>query len=1051
MGKFELRSGARLAAAAGLGLTLALGAAPVVAMATEGDAQTTTEGDVQTDAIEIESLDALKDALTSKTQNATWKLTADIQLDEMLNISDAKNLTIDGDGHTITASSSFTSSWENKNDAHLVQVYNSENVTIQNVKLVATSANKHVLNVYQNSEVALSGVSLDHTAGCTGCPLVINGSRVVVDGPLSLILGENSWYAANVDTKSGTSGASLQVNPGASADFMVTGDGFFYSGVYLEDSDDTENTNATVDLGDGTPTSTSGATATSVSKTVATVDGKPFSSLHDAVNSAKDSGESVELKANVLLSEPILLPAGSDVTINGNGYAIRYDTTATKVAFSAIDDQNLEGLQPGTKLTVSNATFENVAAISGGYAAIIGFNSFDTVVSLEGCAFKNLYCAVIQNATTSAPGDGQNYPSISVTNASFEGTSYAYSIDTTTDGNVVLPEAPVVTTTSTDDSFKGVAETFDAVEVTLTSEDGVAHNYKTIEDALSAAEIGDVITLQKDINRGVTIGAPGVTIKGNGCTITAETGNAITVTAGNVTLDGVKAITGSESQGAALVFGESSASPVDGNVTVSGGSYTVQNGTYQGQGAIRVWATGTTAIHDTTTVGGIHILNPDGAYSVSGNTVTFEMSPEQAEGTGYVGILVPAKDGASNEESQKAAEDLMGFNFISLPNDRADSDYVQVSTFVDADGVGGWDTPGEVPANESVAMIDGDYYLHLWDAVAQVPNKGTITLVRNCGEIAFVGREVTFTLELGGNEFTGSIQAADGYRLVRDGNTYTVEEYTPSVPSTPSGDAVKVEQSEGGKVSVTPTRADEGDEVTITATPDEGQEVREVKVVDEDGNEVQGKAGEKDGEYVFTMPDGAVTVTVAFGCDGGELCPTHGFNDVDQSAWYHDAVDWAVENGVLNGYGEGGESLGPVADVTRAEMAQMLWNRAGRPGAEADLSGFTDVASDGWYAPALEWCVSEGIFSGYGDTFGTERTISREEAVTVLWRLSGSPEADADLSGYGDASSVSDYAAGAVEWAVSTGVLTGKGGVALDPQAGCTRGEVAAMMMRMAE
>lgn len=183
----------------------------------------------------------------------------------------------------------------------------------------------------------------------------------------------------------------------------------------------------------------------------------------------------------------------------------------------------------------------------------------------------------------------------------------------------------------------------------------------------------------------------------------------------------------------------------------------------------------------------------------------------------------------------------------------------------------------------------------------------------------------------------------------------------------------------------------------------------------------------------------------------GEPCPTESFADVDGLAWYHEAVDWAVENGVLNGYGEGGESLGPVADVTRAEMAQMLWNRAGRPGAEADLSAFTDVASDGWYAPALEWCVSEGIFSGYGDTFGIERTISREEAVTVLWRLSGSPEADADLSGYGDASKVSEYATGAVEWAVAEGVLTGKGGVALDPQAGCTRGEVAAMMMRMAE
>ena len=289
--------------------------------------------------------------------------------------------------------------------------------------------------------------------------------------------------------------------------------------------------------------------------------------------------------------------------------------------------------------------------------------------------------------------------------------------------------------------------------------------------------------------------------------------------------------------------------------------------------------------------------------------------------------------------------------------------------------------------------------------------------------------------------------------LKSDGTATSDRPSTPSNPggSVSSGEQVKVSETDGGTVKVDPTRADEGDEVTVTATPDEGQEVREVTVTDEYGKAVAVEAGEKDGEFVFTMPDGAVTVTVTFGCDGGELCPTHGFADVDQGAWYHDAIDWAVENGVLNGYGDGGTTLGPVADVTRAEMAQMLWNRAGRPEATADLSAFTDVASDGWYAPALEWCVSEGIFSGYGDTFGTERTISREEAATVLWRLAGSPEADADLSGYGDASKVSDYATGAIEWAVSEGVLTGKGDVALDPQAGCTRGEVAAMMMRMAK
>ena len=450
----------------------------------------------------------------------------------------------------------------------------------------------------------------------------------------------------------------------------------------------------------------------------------------------------------------------------------------------------------------------------------------------------------------------------------------------------------------------------------------------------------------------------------------------------------------------------------------------------------------TLTVENTSITAGTGIGIKGGTLNVTGNshiTATGEkIDPDEAMSSGiqetgaaiYLegnyatsrDVIVQIEGGTFESENNDAVQ----MKFASEDNPGDETPY---TADINISGGSFSSSPVEFLETEHVAKVDGGTY-----EVMPRENLEPGDYVVANGDGAITASDLQPGLSVSYNKETGE------YEVVR-----------PYVPPVVTGDRVNVAETDGGKVTVTPTRADEGDEVTITATPDEGQEVRSVSVVDADGKSVEVRAGEKDGEYVFTMPDGAVTVTVAFGCDGGELCPTHGFNDVDQSAWYHDAVDWAVENGVLNGYGEGGESLGPVADVTRAEMAQMLWNRAGRPGAEADLSGFTDVASDGWYAPALEWCVSEGIFSGYGDTFGTERTISREEAVTVLWRLSGSPEADADLSGYGDASSVSDYAAGAVEWAVSTGVLTGKGGVALDPQAGCTRGEVAAMMMRMAE
>lgn len=180
-----------------------------------------------------------------------------------------------------------------------------------------------------------------------------------------------------------------------------------------------------------------------------------------------------------------------------------------------------------------------------------------------------------------------------------------------------------------------------------------------------------------------------------------------------------------------------------------------------------------------------------------------------------------------------------------------------------------------------------------------------------------------------------------------------------------------------------------------------------------------------------------------------ENCPSAGFEDVAYDAWYHDGVDWAITNGVFGGYGDGGAEFGPIKEITRAEMAQALWNQAGRPASDADLSGFSDVDASGWYAEAISWCLEQGYFTGYGTTFGTERQISREEAATVLWRLSGMPASAGDLSSFSDASAVSEYATDAMAWAVGAGVITGKGGVSLDPQGTCTRGEVATMLMRM--
>ena len=125
-----------------------------------------------------------------------------------------------------------------------------------------------------------------------------------------------------------------------------------------------------------------------------------------------------------------------------------------------------------------------------------------------------------------------------------------------------------------------------------------------------------------------------MTIEGNGKTITAENGDAITVTAAGVTLNGVNATAeGGNALGHALVVGAQDAK-VEGDITINGGSYVAEHTGMQGEGAIRIFASGAVTVKDTTTTGGIHIFDA-GSYAITGNNVSFTYDGD----TPYVGIL----------------------------------------------------------------------------------------------------------------------------------------------------------------------------------------------------------------------------------------------------------------------------------------------------------------------------------------------------------------------------------------------------------------------------
>ena len=177
------------------------------------------------------------------------------------------------------------------------------------------------------------------------------------------------------------------------------------------------------------------------------------------------------------------------------------------------------------------------------------------------------------------------------------------------------------------------------------------------------------------------------------------------------------------------------------------------------------------------------------------------------------------------------------------------------------------------------------------------------------------------------------------------------------------------------------------------------------------------------------------------------------FTDVADDAWYKEAVDYVYANGLMSG--TSATTFAPNMLLSRAMIAQVVHNLEDNPAA-AEQGVFTDVAAGAWYANAVDWAAGEEIVSGYGNgKFGPEDNITREQMALILYGYAQykgyDVSASGELSSFTDGASTSSWAAEAVQWAVGSGLLSGKGGGVLDPQGTATRAEVASILMRFCE
>lgn len=166
----------------------------------------------------------------------------------------------------------------------------------------------------------------------------------------------------------------------------------------------------------------------------------------------------------------------------------------------------------------------------------------------------------------------------------------------------------------------------------------------------------------------------------------------------------------------------------------------------------------------------------------------------------------------------------------------------------------------------------------------------------------------------------------------------------------------------------------------------------------------------------------------------GSQATVGSFKDVPQNSWFASAVQYVTSNSLMNGTST--TAFSPSATMSRGMLMTVLARYAG----ESTEGGTV------WYEKGMNWAKNKGISDGSAPN----RNITREQLAAMLYRYAGEPDGAADLSAYADAGSVSAYAEKAVQWCVKNGILTGKTSSTLAPQATATRAECAAMLQRFA-
>ena len=251
-------------------------------------------------------------------------------------------------------------------------------------------------------------------------------------------------------------------------------------------------------------------------------------------------------------------------------------------------------------------------------------------------------------------------------------------------------------------------------------------------------------------------------------------------------------------------------------------------------------------------------------------------------------------------------------------------------------------------------------------------------------------------------------------------------------------------KTENGTVTVSPKNASAGSTVTITVKPDSGYVLETISVTDKNGNDLK-LTDKGNGKYTFTMPASKVEIKATFMEDNSVL---NFFYDVPNDAYYYEAVKWAAENGITGGVGN--SLFAPNQPCTRAQIVTFLWRAAGSPVVNY-LMPFTDVDEGAYYAEAVRWAASTGIVTGQTETtFGTDSVCTRAQAAAMIYRCAqaqGKGFTGAWMF-HLPFTDVPEWAYESVAWCYMNSVTTGVSETSFAPGNDCTRAQIVTFLWR---